>query len=334
MASTRAAPHHEVLRVRDFVETLLAEFEPTALARRVKLDVLIASSEIEIAPTLLLPLLASLVGDALRRAPTGTNVTLAVSRRGLDTEFRVTHEGAGIAVEPNHDGLDAVPGGLTEVSAVPTLCKLAAEAHGGRLTVDETNTSIVVCLSFPSAPDGTSRLAPSESGTFTYDRELVDGPAQATILVVDDEPMIRSFVRRALNDAEYNVLEADCAERAIAILKAQPVPISLLLSDVGLPGASGADLVRQTRLLLPALPALLMSANSRQTLLDDGVIEQDTTLLQKPFTTADLLAELQELLTPSARHRTSRALNAGRRGDGQTLRGAARSRATSPLGKR
>jgi DNA-binding response OmpR family regulator len=117
-----------------------------------------------------------------------------------------------------------------------------------------------------------------------------------TILVVDDEPLIRTFVTRALKDKGYGVMEADCAERAIDCLLVRHQQLALLLSDVGLPGASGADLVRQAKLLNPSLPTLLMSATPKQWLVGEGVMREGTDLLQKPFLTADLFAKLEKLL--------------------------------------
>jgi CheY-like chemotaxis protein len=320
----------ETIKVRPFVEALLEQFETSARTRRVTLDALVFSDELELDPALLRRLLTDLVGDALRRAPAGTSVSVVVSRRGAFTEFRVADEGAGIAVQAPERIFKAGAGGLREVGAVLTLCRLAAEAHGGRLSIAETDRSTVVCLAFPSlvnpapetlagiqgaetlsATQGKRRFAPSESGTFTQAGELAAGAARPTVLVVDDEPLIRTSVLRVLKDAQYNVLEADCAERALALLKSRPVPISLLLSDVGLPGVSGAELVRQTHQLLPELPTLLMSASAKRALVADGVLEDNTYLLQKPFSIADLLAKVEELLTLPVRRMTGRALSTG-----------------------
>jgi DNA-binding NtrC family response regulator len=117
-----------------------------------------------------------------------------------------------------------------------------------------------------------------------------------TILIVDDEPSLRTFVSCALQNRGYRAVEADCAERAMDWLMARHLPLALLLSDVGLPGASGADLVRQARLLNPSLPTLLMSKIPRQSLIRDGVIRETTELLQKPFSLEDLFASLESLL--------------------------------------
>jgi len=84
----------------------------------------------------------------------------------------------------------------------------------------------------------------------------------------------------------------------------------LLLSDVVLPGESGPELVRKTRLLRPELPTLLMSANNKHALVEDGVLGEETYLLQKPFSVAELIAKVAELLPRQVRRVTSRALSA------------------------
>lgn len=304
MSTPRNTPRHENIDVRAFIETLLAEFEVSAQSRHVTLDALVFSDALELDPTLLWCLLTDLVDDALRRAPTGTHVSLVVSQRGPYTEFRIADEGAGVALEPTDSVFDA--GGSREASAAIRRCRSTAEAYGGHLSVAEMNSGTVVCMGFPTLFDARPRFGPAESGTFRQAGQSTANTLRPTILVVDDEPLIRAFVLRALRDVKYNVLTADSAERASALLKAQPIPISLLLSDVGLPGKSGAELVRQTHLSWPGLPTLLMSARDKRSLVRDGVLDADTDLLQKPFTVKDLLAKLSELLTPPASLRGSR----------------------------
>jgi CheY-like chemotaxis protein len=84
------------------------------------------------------------------------------------------------------------------------------------------------------------------------------------------------------------------------------IPISLLLSDVQMPGASGVELLRRARMLMPELPALLMSASDKDSLAQEGILVGDTFLYQKPFAIADLLAKLEELLQPFALKALSR----------------------------
>ncbi|HYP90853.1 MAG TPA: response regulator [Polyangiaceae bacterium] len=120
--------------------------------------------------------------------------------------------------------------------------------------------------------------------------------AQHTVLVVDDEPLMRLFVMRALRGAGYDTIEAASAEEALELLTADDGGISLLVSDVQLPGISGSQLVEQARDLLPDLPTLLMSGRGRHWLVNERLLQRDAELLQKPFRIADLLGKLEQLL--------------------------------------
>lgn len=120
-------------------------------------------------------------------------------------------------------------------------------------------------------------------------RETVRSRAAGRVLVVDDEAMIRQFVVRALSLSGYEVIEATSAEQAMMMLEAEAHSLSLLLSDVGLPGASGADLAKYAQQRFPHLPTQLMSASSKAWLVSERVLREDVDLLQKPFTVAELL---------------------------------------------
>ena len=124
----------------------------------------------------------------------------------------------------------------------------------------------------------------------------VEAGARRRVLVVDDDPLIRRFTARALTGAGYDVTQAESAEQALAVLVGDGASFAFMLSDVGLPGASGAELVEQARSLLPALPTLLMSAMHKHWLVSRGILAHDIELLQKPFKIADLLTRLEQLL--------------------------------------
>lgn len=66
----------------------------------------------------------------------------------------------------------------------------------------------------------------------------------ATVLVVDDDAVIRQAVRAALEDARHAVLEADSGERALELLRATQQPLVVLL-DLRMPGVNGFDLLRE-----------------------------------------------------------------------------------------
>lgn len=113
--------------------------------------------------------------------------------------------------------------------------------------------------------------------------------------MVDDDPLIRRFIARALTGAGYDVIQAESAEQAVSLLTGDGASFAFMLSDVGLPGASGPELVEQARKLVAGLPTLLMSAMGKQWLVRRGILPRDSELLQKPFRIVDLLARLEQL---------------------------------------
>ena len=116
------------------------------------------------------------------------------------------------------------------------------------------------------------------------------------MLVVEDEPLMRLFVVRALQGAGYDTLEADSAERALLLLEREGDSICSLVADVRLPGASGFELAQRARELVPELPTLLMSGSGRHILVNERWIAPDSDVLQKPFRIADLLRKLEQQL--------------------------------------
>jgi CheY-like chemotaxis protein len=120
--------------------------------------------------------------------------------------------------------------------------------------------------------------------------------AARKVLVVDDEPLMRLFVVRALRGAGYEPVEAESAQQALELLESAGSEICLLLSDVQMPGISGAELVERARRLLPTLPTLLMSGTAKPWLVNAQLMQREADLLQKPFRIAELLGKLDQLL--------------------------------------
>jgi CheY-like chemotaxis protein len=280
------------MALHQLLDGLLVDFQIGASARHVTLDALVFGGALEVDAGVVRPLLTSLLDQALRRAPRGTSVTVVVSPRHGYTEIRIADEGS----QKEH-----VPGEGQRQNALDLRQSIrAAEAAGGRLWLPETANGTVVCLALPGGI-AHDRAGPARKRSDTQLKATRVGPESTsrTIMVVDDEPLMRTFVSRALKDNGYGVIEADCAERAMDRLVLRPPSLALLLSDVGLPDTSGAELVRQARLLHPGLPTLLMSGTSKQSLVQDGVIRAGTELLAKPFSIAELLAAVERLLHSS-----------------------------------
>jgi two-component system cell cycle sensor histidine kinase/response regulator CckA len=107
-----------------------------------------------------------------------------------------------------------------------------------------------------------------------------------TVLLVEDEPMVRSVAERALTRHGYTVITADNGEDALEIL-AKNEPVDLLISDVVMPGMDGPTMVREARRSRPDLKILFMSGYAEEQLRKSIDIE-NVNFLAKPFSVIEL----------------------------------------------
>jgi two-component system cell cycle sensor histidine kinase/response regulator CckA len=107
-----------------------------------------------------------------------------------------------------------------------------------------------------------------------------------TVLLVEDEPMVRSVAERALTRHGYQVITADNGEDALEILD-KGETIDLLISDVVMPGMDGPAMVREARKSRPELKVLFMSGYAEEQLRKSIDIE-NVNFLPKPFSVTDL----------------------------------------------
>jgi CheY-like chemotaxis protein len=117
-----------------------------------------------------------------------------------------------------------------------------------------------------------------------------------TILLVDDEPQVRGFVRRALEENGYRVLETAAVDEALALGASYPGRIHLLLTDVVLPGMSGPQLAARLAPLRPEMRILYMTGYADDAIVHRGVISAGQALLVKPFTSLGLAHEVKKAL--------------------------------------
>jgi CheY-like chemotaxis protein len=109
-----------------------------------------------------------------------------------------------------------------------------------------------------------------------------------TILVVDDQPGTRRFVRNILERDGYSVVEAEDGPSALRAMHQRDDIVSLALIDVDLPGAKGREVAEHLQMLAP-LAVLFMSGHRSAELIADGQLAADAPLLPKPFRIGELL---------------------------------------------
>ncbi|MEW6209397.1 MAG: response regulator, partial [Acidobacteriota bacterium] len=125
------------------------------------------------------------------------------------------------------------------------------------------------------------------------------GPQTAgneTILLVEDDPGVRQLVRSSLEMNGYRVLDAQDAEDAIEKYRAHKESISLILTDVVMPGMSGRRMTGSLGPLRPDTKVLYMSGYTSDSITDRGGLSSDHYFIQKPFTLDELARKVRESL--------------------------------------
>lgn len=122
------------------------------------------------------------------------------------------------------------------------------------------------------------------------------GPAVGTILLVEDEEMVRCLIREVLSQHGYRILEASGAQEALDRLAGHPGPIELMLTDVIMPGMPGNALARRLAAERPEVRVLYISGYTESHLTQRGVLPAGERLLQKPFTAEELVGAVEEAI--------------------------------------
>ncbi len=149
-------------------------------------------------------------------------------------------------------------------------------------------TVLRLFLSSPTASAGTKPVP--EVAPVSTEAHL------ARVLVVDDEPGIRTLIYKILNRHGYEVIEAANGEEALAICREHPARIDLLITDVMMPRMGGPELVERLRQQGLDMKVLYVSGYTDDPKIYAGKFPPGTALLEKPFTLTALLDKVREVL--------------------------------------
>ncbi|WP_085583258.1 MULTISPECIES: response regulator [unclassified Pseudomonas] len=127
-----------------------------------------------------------------------------------------------------------------------------------------------------------------------------------TILVVEDDAIVRMLIVDVLAELDFRVEEADGGEQALDILQDPGRRVDLMMTDVGLPDMDGRILAEQARLLRPDLPILFASGYA-ETL----EVPPDMHVIGKPFSIDQLRDKIKSILPDTCRERLPDSLNPG-----------------------
>ncbi len=117
-----------------------------------------------------------------------------------------------------------------------------------------------------------------------------------TILLVEDDPLIRRLATRVLERLGYTILQAENGALALEVVRDHRGEIKLLLSDVVMPRMSGKALAERLLATLPTLKVLYVSGYTDNAILHRGVLDKGVAFLQKPYTPNSLARKVRDVL--------------------------------------
>ena len=205
----------------------------------------------------------------VRIADNGSGMDAATLKKAIEPFFstKAIGKGTGLGLSMVH-GLAVQLGGLLEL-----------ESKLGKGTT--------ATLWLPAATE------PLESAHASADERAEQSPRarNATILVVDDDPLIAMSTVGMLEDLGHKVIEANSGKRALEILETEPL-VDLMVTDHAMPGMSGIELAALVKTMRPSMPVLLATGYAEL----PSVKGTDLPRLAKPYEQAELSAHINRLL--------------------------------------
>ncbi len=128
------------------------------------------------------------------------------------------------------------------------------------------------------------------------DEPLAEGEQTETVLVVEDDSDLRSYLAEILRGLKYRVITTSNAQSALMTLKANAHHVDLLLTDIIMPGMTGRELGKKAQEVRPALQVLYMTGYSRNAVVHQGRLDEGVELLQKPVSQGELANRVRAIL--------------------------------------
>lgn len=215
----------------------------------------------------------------------GTHVVIAVSDTGAGMDREVLAR----AFEPF---FTTKPQGRGTGLGLSSVYGIVAQSRGQVRAYSEPGLGTTIRIYLPAESAGDP--GPEGNGSRTSTTGTPTGTE--TILVVEDEELVRHLAVRFLERLGYTVLAAGAGDDALALLADDPRPVHLLLTDVVMPRLPGPQLAQRVVELRPGIRVLFMSGYTEDSIVHHGVLEPGIALLEKPFTYEGLARKVREVL--------------------------------------
>ncbi|HWY57710.1 MAG TPA: PAS domain S-box protein [Terriglobales bacterium] len=221
--------------------------------------------------------------DEHQSMPAGKYVQLAVSDTGIGMdEATISH-----IFEPFFTTKEVGKGtGL----GLATVYGIVKQSAGHILVYSEPGHGTTFKIYLPSADHKVGIGSKPEPETVSPKRQGI------TILLVEDDEIMRSLTKQLLQEHGYRVVEANDGKSALELVQSHTGPIDLLLTDVVMRRVSGPELVERLNVSHPSLKVVFMSGYTGELIAQREVLKRGITLLEKPFTRTELLNTIHATL--------------------------------------
>jgi two-component system cell cycle sensor histidine kinase/response regulator CckA len=221
------------------------------------------------------------MGDRIRGLAPGRYISLTVSDSGTGMDLETQQH----IFEPFYT---TKPQGSGTGLGLATVFGVVKQSGGHIQFTSELNCGTTFYIDFPRVEGSSSVHAPPERA------EILTGTE--TIMVVEDDELVRELVLILLQRQGYKVLDVAQADQALAMCESYSSRIDLILTDLLMPGEmDGRDLAEQVLKIHPEIRVLLMSGYTTDAMVVSGV-KEGVPFLQKPFTQQELAGKVREVL--------------------------------------
>jgi PAS domain S-box-containing protein len=288
-----------------------AEFLQRSLGETMQIEAVGSAGlwTIEADPNHLESALVNLAINARDAMPNGGKLTIEASNSFADATYvranPEINEGQYVAICISDTGVGMAPDVLARVFEPFFTTKEAGHGTGLGLSqvygfVKQSGGHVKI---YSEPGQGTTvkmylpRFASGEEPIDDADNDLMaEAEGSETVLVVEDDTDVRTYLTEALRTLNYRVITSNSAQAALSILIQDDRRVDLMLTDVVMPGMNGRELGRRAQDLRPNLPVLYLTGYSRNAVVHHGRLDEGVDLLQKPVTQAQLAARIRAML--------------------------------------
>ena len=266
---------------------------------------------VEVDPNQLENALLNLAINARDAMPDGGRITIETANRALDgigatvqglspgqyVALRVSDTGTGMAPEVIARAFDPFfttkPIGLGTGLGLSMVYGFARQSGGQARIHSQVGQGTTISLYLPRY---LGAAKPVETAAAAAPDEAVNAAHGETVLVIDDEPLVRMLVVDALTELGYVAIEAPDGAEGLDVLRSK-ARVDLLVTDVGLPGGlNGRQVADAARELRPGLPVLFITGYADTAVLSHGHLDRRMYIITKPFGVDDVARRIRAIL--------------------------------------